>query len=157
MGMSESAQIQFRTATRYDLSQILHLLADDELGKTREIQSEQTASEYLTAFDEIESDINNELIVASQGTEVLAVLQITYIPNLTLKGTKRAQIEGVRVSSKTRGQGLGHKLINYSLQRAKDKGCKLAQLTTNKTRVDAIRFYEDLGFKSTHEGMKINL
>ncbi|MES2770022.1 MAG: GNAT family N-acetyltransferase [Bdellovibrionota bacterium] len=155
--MSKSIEPQFRIATQNDLPQILHLLADDELGRTREAQSETVGPEYQMAFTEIESDANNELIVGIQGSEVIAVLQITYIPNLTLKGTKRAQIEGVRVSSKIRGQGVGQKLFNYAIQRARNRGCKLAQLTTNKSRNDAIRFYENLGFVITHEGMKLQL
>lgn len=155
--MLESKSIEFRIATITDLPQILALLADDDLGRTRETITEEIAPAYLDAFKEIEADSNNELIVGVAGHDVVAVLQVTYIPNLTLKGTKRAQIEGVRVSSKIRGQGLGTRLFDFAFQRARERGCKLAQLTTNKTRTDAIRFYENIGFKITHEGMKLTL
>lgn len=151
------SDVHFRTASRTDLPQIVALLADDELGRTREAASAALAPEYLSAFDEIEADPNNELVVGVRAGEVLAVLQLTFIPNLTLKGSRRAQIEGVRVASNVRGQGLGQKLVEYAFERARARGCRLVQLTTNKTRVDAVRFYESLGFASTHEGMKLQL
>ncbi len=145
----------FRVANINDLPEIVSLLADDELGQTREKVSNEVSKEYLVAFQEINNDPNNEIIVGVLENEIISVLQLTYIPNLSLKGTKRALIEGVRVSSKIRGQGIGRLFFKFALARAKTKGFKLAQLTTNKTRSDTIRFYEDLGFKSTHEGMKL--
>ena len=155
--MSNNDSVNFRVAVMYDLSEIVSLLADDDLGRTREILSRNVQEEYLLAFKEIECDPNNEIIVGVKENQVVAVLQLTYIPNLTLKGSKRALIEGVRVSTKFRGQGMGRLLFNYALDRARSRGCKLAQLTTNKERPDAIRFYETLGFKSSHEGMKLTL
>lgn len=149
--------INFRIAAFNDLKQIVDLLADDDLGRNRELISDSVPAEYLQAFKEIDSDNNNELIVGESEGSILAVLQITYIPNLTLQGTKRAQIEGVRVSSTLRGQGVGQSLFNFAFERARKRGCKLVQLTTNKTREDAIRFYEKIGFKCTHEGMKLSL
>jgi ribosomal protein S18 acetylase RimI-like enzyme len=153
----EIDKVAFRIAELGDLNQIIQLLIDDELGRTREEFNGQIAPEYLAAFRDIEKDPNNEIIVGIRALQVIAVLQVTYIPNLSLKGAKRAQIEGVRVSSSTRGHGIGKLLIDFVLERARQKGCRLAQLTSNKSRRDAIRFYEELGFKPTHEGMKRNL
>lgn len=147
--------VEFGNAVVEDLPEIIFLLADDELGKSREL----TASDpvYLDVFQEISADPNNELIVGKADGRVVAVLQVTYIPTLVQGGAKRALIEGVRVSSTMRGQGVGKKLFSYVLARAKGKGCKLAQLTTNKARSETgtFQFYETLGFKATHEGYKL--
>ena len=83
------------------------------------------------------------------------VFQLTFIPNLTYQGGKRALIEGVRVAGAMRGQGVGRTMFRWAIERAREKGCRIVQLTTNKQRPDAIRFYESLGFESTHEGMKL--
>ena len=149
--------MRFSIATEIDLPQIINLLSEDELGKSRESVALPLDERYTQAFKEIANDPNNELIIAKDAGSVVAVLQVTYIPNLTLTGTKRAQIEGVRVSSTHRGKGIGRKLFSYTLSRAKEKGCKLAQLTTNNARPDAFRFYESLGFKPTHVGFKLPL
>lgn len=155
--MTSNKTVQFSKACFDDLPAIITLLADDTLGQNRESATSTVAPEYIAAFNEISSDANNELIVGKIDNKVIAVLQITFIPNLTLKGTKRAQIEGVRVSSSLRGQGIGKHLFEYAFDCAKARGCKLVQLTTNKARPDAFRFYEGLGFKATHEGFKLNL
>lgn len=155
--MAEKDEITFRIAVASDLASIVQLLADDDLGRSREVFSNTVATEYSEAFQEIQSDANNEIIVGVRENRVVATLQLTYIPGLTLKGTKRVQIEGVRVLSEFRGQGLGRRLFEYALERAKQRGCKLAQLTTNKVRSDAIRFYKNFGFESSHEGLKLGL
>jgi GNAT superfamily N-acetyltransferase len=155
--MMTSEKIEFLDATQDDLPEIISLLVDDELGKQREIKGNSLNPAYLAAFQEISSDKNNELIVGKKDRKVIAVLQVTYIPNLTLQGSKRALIEGVRVSSQLRGQGVGRKLFEFVFDRARKRGCKLMQLTTNKSRPDAYRFYENLGFNATHEGFKITL
>lgn len=147
--------VVFLEATLNDLSEIISLLMDDDLGSARENNS--SLAPYISAFNEISTDPNNELIVGKIEERVVAVLQLTYIPNLTLRGCKRVQIEGVRVASSVRGQGIGRKIFEFALDRAKAKGCKLAQLTTNKARVEAFRFYESLSFKATHEGFKLIL
>ena len=152
--MKSLEQVVFRTAHLSDLSAIIRMLNDDVLGSQRESLSTDISPEYVKAFLEIDADPNNEIIVGSIDDALVSVLQMTYIPNLTLKGTKRVLIEGVRVSSDFRGQGLGQKFFDYAFNRAKERGCHLAQLTTNKSRVEAIHFYEKLGFISTHEGMK---
>ena len=88
---------------------------------------------------------------------MIGTFQLTTIPYLTFQGGKRAQIEAVRVKASARGRGLGREMLRWAIQRAKDKGCHLVQLTTNKQRDEAVRFYEPLGFKATHEGMKLYL
>ncbi len=147
--------VEFSEPVLDDLTDIVHLLMDDELGSSRE--SANLLEPYIKAFLEIKKDPNNELIIGKIDGKIIAVLQLTYIPNLTLRGTKRAQIEGVRVASPVREHGIGQQLVEFALERAKEKGCKLVQLTTNKTRVKAFRFYESLSFEATHEGFKMPL
>ncbi|SOC41522.1 GNAT family N-acetyltransferase [Ureibacillus acetophenoni] len=150
-------EINFRLATRNDLEQIVAMLADDVLGSKRERYGLPLPTSYIKAFKAISADPNNELVVADDGNEVIGVLQITFTPYLTHQGGWRATIEGVRTSASSRGKGVGTKLINYAIQRAEERGCHLVQLTTDKQRPDAIRFYEKLGFQATHEGMKLKL
>jgi GNAT superfamily N-acetyltransferase len=149
--------IQFRVATAKDLNRIVQMLADDELGKTRERYETPLPESYIKAFESIDADPNNELIVACRDEEIIGVLQITFTPYLTHQGSWRATIEGVRTASTERGQGVGSKLIEWAIERAKERGCQLFQLTTDKQREDALRFYERLGFKATHEGLKMKL
>jgi GNAT superfamily N-acetyltransferase len=111
----------------------------------------------MRAFRAIDGDTNNELIVACRDGKAVGVLQLTFIPYLTYQGGWRALIEGVRVDSRTRSQGLGKALIEWAIARARERGCIMVQLTTDKTRADAKRFYEGLGFVASHEGMKLHL
>ncbi|RTR36318.1 GNAT family N-acetyltransferase [Robertmurraya yapensis] len=150
-------EITIRLANEQDLDKIVEMLADDELGRNRERYEQPLPESYIKAFDAITSDPNNELVVACQGNEVIGVQQITFTPYITYQGGWRATIEGVRTSSQVRGKGVGTKLIKWAIQRSKDRGCHLVQLTTDKQRVDALRFYESLGFKATHEGLKLKL
>lgn len=150
-------KVQFRVATEQDLERIVEMLADDKLGATREQFVLPLPEVYREAFRAIDADPNNELVVACLGNEVVGVQQITFTPHLTRQGGWRATIEGVRTSSTVRGKGIGSALINWAIQRAQQRGCHLIQLTTDKTREDAIRFYERLGFQATHEGMKMKL
>ena len=133
------------------------MLADDKLGHLREQYCNPLPQSYIEAFNEISKDSNNELIVAVKGDDILGTLQITFIPYLTFKGGLRAQIEAVRVHKNHRGKGLGKKFLQWAIDRAKEKNCHLVQLTTNKERDRAKDFYDSLGFKSTHEGMKLYL
>ena len=149
--------INFRVATKQDLDKVVEMLADDELGSTRERYEQPLPESYINAFRAITSDPNNELIVAYQGNKLIGVQQITYTPYITHQGGWRATIEGVRTSSSMRGKGVGTRLIKWAIHRAKKRGCHLVQLTTDKQRVDALRFYEHLGFKATHEGLKMKL
>lgn len=147
----------FRRAVRTDLERIVQLLADDPLGRKREKVSLPLSRNYERAFEAINEDINNELVVAEQEGSVIGVLQITFIPYLTHHGSWRALIEGVRVAAECRASGVGRRLFVWAINRARERGCRLVQLTSDKSRPDAIRFYESLGFVASHEGMKLQL
>ncbi len=133
------------------------MLADDVLGAGREEYTSPLAASYLGAFDAIDGDPNNELVVGELAGRVVAVLQLTCIPTLTRRGSRRALIEGVRVDARLRSGGIGRRLVEWAIERAREKGCRLVQLTSDKRRGDAIRFYESLGFVASHEGMKLEL
>jgi GNAT superfamily N-acetyltransferase len=149
--------LQFREATRADLPAIIELLADDELGATRESTEGGQAAVYERAFEEIAADPNNQLIVAIEGDRILGTFQLTFIANLSLQGGKRALIEGVRVKDSARGRGIGREMFLWAIEKARERGCHLLQLTSNKQRADAFRFYESLGFQASHEGFKLYL
>jgi ribosomal protein S18 acetylase RimI-like enzyme len=148
-------KLTFREAAERDLDSIVKMLADDVLGSKRERYVKPLPESYLKAFRAIEADPNNELIVACLDEEVVGVQQVTFTPYLTHQGGWRATIEGVRTASTVRGQGAGTEMIKYAIKRAKDRGCHLVQLTTDKQRPEALRFYEKLGFQATHEGLKL--
>ncbi|MBY0097954.1 GNAT family N-acetyltransferase [Mesobacillus maritimus] len=150
-------ELNFRLATEQDLDKIVAMIADDPLGSKREKYEQPLPVSYRKAFQAITADPNNELIVACKGNDIVGVQQITYTPYLTYQGGWRATIEGVRTRSSERGKGVGTDLIQWGIQRAKKRGCHLIQLTTDKKRKDALRFYERLGFKATHEGLKMTL
>ncbi|MCG3089289.1 GNAT family N-acetyltransferase [Sporosarcina cyprini] len=149
--------LTFRIAIEEDLDRIVSMLADDDLGSKRERYENPLPESYFEAFRAIELDPNNELLVASLDEELVGVLQITFTPYITYQGGWRATIEGLRTSASVRGKGVGSQMIRFAIDRAKDRGCHLVQLTTDKKRPDAIRFYEQLGFIASHEGMKIRL
>lgn len=146
--------VTFRTATESDLPAIVALLADDMIGAGRE---DASSDAYLTAFREVSADPRNHLVVADIAGEVAGTLQLTYIPGLSRLGAERAQIEAVRVAAAHRSRGLGRQMISWAVAQAKARGCGLVQLTSDKRRSDAIRFYESLGFEPTHEGLKLAL
>ncbi len=150
-------QADFRLATEADLPAIVAMLADDPLGAKRERFEEPLPRSYHVAFDAISGDPNNELIVCTLGPRVIGVLQLTFIPYLTYQGSWRALIEGVRVASSERSSGIGTRLFEYAISRSRERGCMMLQLTTDKERPDALRFYEKLGFKASHHGMKLML
>ena len=152
-----SKKITFRMALEKDVDFIVQMLADDMLGSTRERYEQPLPDSYLNAFKSIESDPNNELVVACYGDDIVGVQQITFTPYLTRQGGWRATIEGVRTASTERGKGIGSKLIEYAIQRSKERGCQIVQLTTDKKREEALHFYERLGFKASHEGLKLHL
>lgn len=154
--------LNFRIATKDDLLAIIQMLLDDTLGATREktgaISSvDELQESYLSAFEKISTDPNQELIIVEMNGEKVATFQLSFIQYLTYQGGLRGQIEAVRTHSKYRGQGIGKKVFEYAINRAKEKGCHLIQLTTDKKRPDALRFYESLGFVASHEGMKLKL
>lgn len=150
-------EIRFRIAAEKDLDSIVAMLADDVLGSKRERYEHPLPNSYKLAFEAIAADPNNELVVACLGNDVIGVLQITFTPYITHQGGWRATIEGVRTSASVRGKGVGADLIKWAIQRAEERGCHLVQLTTDKKRPEALRFYERLGFKATHEGLKLKL
>ncbi|WP_096186523.1 GNAT family N-acetyltransferase [Evansella halocellulosilytica] len=150
-------EVRFRLATEQDVDKIVEMLADDVLGRKRERYEKPLPNSYYHAFKAISSDPNNELVIAYQDDEIIGVQQITFTPYLTHQGGWRATIEGVRMSSSIRGKGIGTKMINWAIDRAKQRNCHLIQLTTDKKRKDALRFYQGLGFKATHEGLKMRL
>ncbi|MEV4252193.1 GNAT family N-acetyltransferase [Spirillospora sp. NPDC049652] len=168
----------FREATRVDLPWIVRLLANDPIAAGRESlggdgQAEAAAESaggavggaagagvpaaYYTAFEAIEKDPNNSVIVAELGGEIAGCLQLTYIPGLTYTGGERAQIEGVRVAAEQRGRGIGQLMVGWAIEQAKARGCRLVQLTTDRQRPESIRFYQKIGFRPSHMGMKYHL
>ncbi|MGK7379714.1 N-acetyltransferase family protein [Planococcus sp. 1R117A] len=149
--------IEFRQATRQDLDRIVEMLADDVLGSQRERYEQPLPKFYVQAFNAIAADPNNELVVACLDGEVVGVQQITFTPYIVRQGGWRATIEGVRTASSVRGRGLGSQMILYAVERAKERECHLVQLTSDKQREDALRFYGQLGFEATHEGFKLKL
>jgi GNAT superfamily N-acetyltransferase len=149
--------LTFREARRADLERIVQLLADDPLGSRRESFTTPLERGYVQAFAAIEADPNNELVVVEREGGVIGVLQITFIPYLTYRGSWRALIEGVRVVAEARSAGIGRRLFLWAIERARERGCALVQLTSDKARPDAIRFYQSLGFTPSHEGMKLQL
>jgi GNAT superfamily N-acetyltransferase len=143
----------FRKATQSDLMEIVEMLANDPLGALRE--DLQHPEKYQQAFDNIIKDDNQELIVAeNESGEIVGTFQLTFIQYLTRQGSIRAQIESVRVRDDQRGKGIGKKMFQWAIHRAKERGAQLVQLTSDKKRPDAIRFYEKLGFTASHEGLK---
>ena len=155
--MEMHSNLSFRVANREDVPTIVAMLVDDPLGAQREKFEEPLLPSYYMAFDAIHSDPNNELIVATLSDTVVGVLQITFIPYLTYQGSWRALIEGVRVSKEFRSQGIGRQLLRWAIARAQQRNCNMIQLTTDKTRSEALRFYEELGFVASHHGMKLKL
>ena len=150
--------LTYKKAVKEDLLDVVKLLSDDILGSKREASEPALTKEYEIAFQKIDADPNQELIVViDERAELVGTLQLTFIQYLTYKGGLRAQIEAVRIRKDCRGKGIGNSMINWAVKRAKEKGAHLVQLTTDKQRPDAIKFYENLGFKSTHEGFKLHL
>jgi ribosomal protein S18 acetylase RimI-like enzyme len=154
--MSE-VPLAFRQAVVEDLPYIVDMLSDDPLGAMRERFEVPLPDSYFAAFEAINNSSLNELIVATLDDEVVGVLQLTFIPNISYQGSWRALIEGVRVSANYRGQGIGRKLFEYAINRAREEGCHMVQLTMDKRRTEANRFYQSLGFQATHEGFKLHL
>ena len=149
--------LSYRAAQHEDLPALVYLLANDPLGAKREHFSDPLPHVYEQAFSAIDKDPNQTLLLAEWDGELAGLLQLTFIPNLTYQGATRAQIEGVRVAGTMRGRGIGRSLIEEAIRRARTHGCRLVQLTSDKQRPDALRFYEQLGFVGSHVGFKYHL
>lgn len=147
--------IRIRPATESDVPAIVGLLADDEIGAGRE--SPHDLAPYRAAFAAIDADASETLVVAERDGAVVGTLQLSMLPGLSRRGALRAQVEGVRVASSARGGGLGETLLRWAVDEARARGCVLVQLTSDKQRTDAHRFYRRLGFTATHEGYKLHI
>lgn len=151
----------FRDARREEVPAIVAMLADDILGAAREVGSAVPGGGlndgYWRAYDQITARPGSRLIVAEASGGIVGTLQLDLIPGLSRHGMLRAQIEAVRVSASFRGRGLGRQMIEWAIAEARRAGCGLVQLTSDKRRSDAIRFYQSLGFEASHEGFKLSL
>jgi ribosomal protein S18 acetylase RimI-like enzyme len=149
--------VQFRPARREDLPDIVRMLADDELGNQREKCEDPLPESYYAAFEQIKSDPNQELIVTEFDGKVIGTLHLMFLPSISYQGQLRAQVESVRVDREYQNRGIGGEMMQWTIKRAKERGAHMMQLTSHKSRQDAHRFYERLGFKGSHLGMKLNL
>jgi GNAT superfamily N-acetyltransferase len=153
-------KLRFRRARQQDVPAIVRLLASDPLGATREARgTSELPGCYCQAFEAIDADPRQFLVVAELGGRVVGTLQLIFIPSLTYRGGERAQIEAVRIDASSRDPGLGHAMVGWAIEQARARGCRLVQLTTDQRRAeaDALRFYQSLGFRATHVGMKLLL
>lgn len=148
-------KLSYRRATRVDLPALIALLADDILGASRELP--QADERYQKVFAEIDADPNQFLCVVEDEQEIVGTLQLTFIPGLARGGAKRGQIEAVRVAGARRSEGIGEAMFAWAIEECRSRGCSLIQLTTDKARPDAHRFYERLGFEPSHIGYKLQL
>lgn len=150
--------MKFREAKTADIPLIIEMLADDKLGRQRENFQDPLPQEYLSAFENISRDDNQELIVVeNEGGDIIGTMQLSFLQYLTYRGGVRAQIEAVRIHKEVRGTGLGTKMFKWAIQRARERNAHVIQLTTDKLRPDALNFYIELGFVASHEGMKMHL
>jgi GNAT superfamily N-acetyltransferase len=153
-----SSSVTLRRAADDDVPAIVALLAADQLGATRDgVTTPEDLARYQRAFRAIDADPAHTLVVAEAGPELVATMQLSFIPGLARRGALRAQIEAVRVHEAYRSRGLGAAMIDWAIGEARRRGCALVQLTTDKSRTSAHRFYERLGFVASHEGMKLRL
>src|SRR6185312_1891234 len=147
--------ISIRRARRDDVGAIVGMLADDALGRARERIEHPLPASYFDAFDRVDRDPNLALVVAEEQGAVVGCLQLCILPGLSSQGASRALIEDVRVASQRRSRGIGEHLVQWAVAEARARGCKLVELLTHSTRVDAQRFYARLGFKASHVGMTV--
>jgi GNAT superfamily N-acetyltransferase len=153
-----SSSVVLRRAAVQDVPAIVNLLAADQLGATRDsVRTPEDLGCYRRAFRAIDDDPAHILMVAESDGEVIATMQVSFIPGLARRGALRAQLEAVRVHDAYRGQGLGAAMLGWAIDEARQRGCGLVQLTSDKSRTQAHRFYERHGFVATHEGMKLKL
>src|SRR5580692_5611869 len=154
--MTANSPVTIRRARRDDVGIIVAMLADDALGRARERLEEPLPESYFGAFEKVDRDPNIQLVVAQDGNgAVIGCLQLCILPGLSSQGASRALIEDVRVASHCRSRGIGEQLVQWAVAEARGRGCKLVELLTHHTRVDAQRFYERLGFQRSHVGMTL--
>ena len=153
----KTGSVVFRLAKRDDLPAIVRLLTDDDLGSQRERYENPLPESYFMAYEQIERDSNHELIVAELNGAVIGTLHLMFLPSISFQGGLRAQVESVRVDKLYQGQGIGSDMMKWAIERAEGRGAHVVQLTTHQSRADAHRFYERLGFKGSHLGMKLSL
>jgi ribosomal protein S18 acetylase RimI-like enzyme len=154
--MATTSAITIRRARRDDVGIIVAMLADDPLGGGRERIEDPLPQSYFTAFEALRRDLNILLVVAEDGEGVVVgCLQLCILPGLSSQGASRGLIEDVRVASHCRNRGIGEQMVQWALTEARGRGCRLVELLTHHTRVDAQRFYERLGFARSHVGMTI--
>jgi ribosomal protein S18 acetylase RimI-like enzyme len=154
--MASVLEVTIRRARRNDVGFIIAMLADDPLGGARERLEDPLPQTYLQAFERLEREANIQLVVAEDGEGVIVgCLQLCILPGLSSQGASRGLIEDVRVASHCRSRGIGEQLVQWAVTEARAKGCKLVELLTHHTRVDAQRFYERLGFTRSHVGMTV--
>jgi len=151
------SDLRFRPAVRDDLPEIVRMLADDELGSRRERYEDPLPVGYYNAFEQIEHDTNHRLMVAELDVRVVGTLHLMFLPSISYQGALRAQVESVRVDRRYQNQGIGSEMMKWAIAHAKERRAHIMQLTTHKSREDAHRFYERLGFQKSHLGMKLNL
>ncbi|WP_172331789.1 GNAT family N-acetyltransferase [Mangrovicoccus sp. HB161399] len=149
--------LMIRDATEADLPALVRLLMDDDLGRLREDAGPPVPQPYLDAFAAIGRDPNHRLAAALLGDRVIGTLQLSFLPGLSHRGSWRAQIEAVRIARGCRGRGYGHDLVAWAVDAARARGCRLVQLTSNRARAEAHRFYGSFGFEPTHDGFKLVL
>jgi GNAT superfamily N-acetyltransferase len=152
-----SEEIIFRSARQEDLPAIVRLLADDDLGSQREKYEEPLPHSYRAAFEQIAADPNHQLMVAESDGKVLGTLHLMFLPSISFQGGLRAQVESVRVERECRNLGIGSRMMEWTIDTARQRGAHVIQLTSHLSRTDAHRFYERLGFKGSHLGMKLSL
>src|SRR5512133_2626869 len=150
-------ELLFRSAVREDVSAIVRMLAEDELGSQKEKYRDPLPGSYYAAFEQIAGDPNHQLIVAEFNGEVIGTLHLMFLPSICFQGGLRAQVESVRVDKGCRNMGFGHRMMAWTIERARERGAHVIQLTSHLSRKDAHRFYEKLGFKGSHLGMKLDL
>ena len=153
-----SPSVRLRRARAADVPAIVGLLADDQLGAGRDgVRTSADLAAYQEAFGLIDSDPAHLLVVADADDAVVGTMQLSFLPGLARRGALRAQIEAVRVAAGWRGRGLGSAMFGWAIGEARRRGCHLVQLTTDKSRGEAHRFYAELGFVASHEGLKLTL
>ena len=153
--MAGISAVTLRRARRDDVAAIVAMLADDPLGSARERIEDPLPPSYFRAFETVEKDPNIQLVVAEAGGTVVGCLQLCILPGLSSQGASRALIEDVRVATHCRGRGIGEQLVQWAVAEARAKGCRLVELLTHNSRVDAQRFYKRLGFAPSHVGMTL--